>query len=509
MSLKTRLVLLAVSLAVTVVVAISALYLGTMVDAWSAQSLERAELAVQQAKASLLDARDTASKVHRMETVADTKRVWTETVILSPAIAEMLQRILANTKVLVEIQIAGEDGKILSSSNPSRKNASLERRAPFAQWRNEWSLKRLVDVFRATQDYEVTVPLGIQEQKNPVFIIQAVVASAFLRNELEPSIGALAWLSAGALALSIFLGLVAASLALRPIAQISETLDRINKGEFEEAESARLRGGEFAVVEGKLAMLGLRDAEARRELATRLDGPSRLAALGHLTSGVAHEIKNPLNAIALRVELLRERLRESASPELDGEITIISREVNRLDRVVKTFLDFARPVSVVFQKLDLALLAGDVAQLVQPQAVTQHIELKFHAPSEPCWIRGDADLLRQAILNVVVNGIDAMAGATAKSGALLDISLEEVEGNIELTVSDQGPGIPAEVKTKIFQLFFTTKDKGSGIGLAMTYRAMQLHNGTIAITDSPGNGTTFRLRFPRVDAPIPAVEAHA
>jgi len=335
------------------------------------------------------------------------------------------------------------------------------------------------------------------------------VASAFLRNELEPSIGALAWLSAGALALSIFLGLVAASLALRPLARISATLDRINKGEFEEAEIARVRSGEFAIVESKLTVLGLRDAEARRELATRLDGPSRLAALGHLTSGVAHEIKNPLNAIALRVELLRERLRDSDSPELDSEITIIAREVNRLDRVVKTFLDFARPVTVQFQRLDLSMLAGDVAQLVQPQAVTQHIELIFKAPQEPCWIRGDADLLRQAILNVVVNGIDAMAGATAKSGALLAITLEAVEGNIELTVSDQGPGIPPDVKAKVFQLFFTTKDKGSGIGLAMTYRAMQLHNGTIEITDSPGKGTTFRLRFPRVDAPIPAVEAHA
>ena len=509
MSLKTRLVLLAVALAVTVVVAISALYLGTMVDAWSTQSLERAELAVQQAKTSLVDTLQTASKVHRMETVADTKRVWTETVTISPTIAEMLQRILANTKVLVELQIAGEDGKILASSNPSRKGGDLPRRTPFAQWRNEWSLKRLVDVFRASQDYEVTVPLGIAEQKNPVFTIQAVVASAFLRNELEPSIGALAWLSAGALALSIFLGLVAASLALRPLARISATLDRINKGEFEEAEIARVRSGEFAIVESKLTVLGLRDAEARRELATRLDGPSRLAALGHLTSGVAHEIKNPLNAIALRVELLRERLRDSDSPELDSEITIIAREVNRLDRVVKTFLDFARPVTVQFQRLDLSMLAGDVAQLVQPQAVTQHIELIFKAPQEPCWIRGDADLLRQAILNVVVNGIDAMAGATAKSGALLAITLEAVEGNIELTVSDQGPGIPPDVKAKVFQLFFTTKDKGSGIGLAMTYRAMQLHNGTIEITDSPGKGTTFRLRFPRVDAPIPAVEAHA
>ncbi len=509
MSLKTRLVLLVVALAVTVVVAISALYLGTMVDAWSSQSLERADLAVQQAKASLLDALETASKVHRMETVADTKRVWTETVTISPTISDMLQRILTNTKELVEIQIAGEDGKILVSSNPSRRGTDLPRLKRFALWRNEWSLKRLFDVFTARQDYEITVPLGIAEQQNPVFTIQAVVASVFLRNELEPRIGALAWLSAGALTLSVFLGLVAASLAMQPLTRISQTLDRINKGEFEEAESERARHGEFALVENKLTVLGLRDAEARRELATRLDGPSRLAALGHLTSGVAHEIKNPLNAIALRVELLRERLRESSSPELDNEINIIAREVNRLDRVVKTFLDFARPVTVQFQSLDVAALTGDVAQLVQPQAVTQNIELTFEAPKEPCWIRGDADLLRQAILNVVVNGLDAMAGAAPKSGAKLAISLVAGDETIDLTVADQGPGIPEEIRKKVFQLFFTTKEKGSGIGLAMTFRAVQLHNGTIEIADSLGNGSTFHLRFPRVEAPGPADEAHA
>ncbi len=508
MSLKTRLVLLAVALAVTVVAAVSALSLATLVDVWSTQSLDRVEIAVQQAKASLLDELESASKARQVDTVAETKRVWTETVAGSAAVSDMLARTLTNAKDLVEIQIAGEDGNILASSNPGRRGAEMPKLTPFVEWRRESSLKRLLDVFRSRREYEVTVPLGIAEQKNPVFTIQAVVASVFLRNEIEPSAGALGWVAAGALVLSVGLGLIAASLALRPLARISATIDRITQGEFEAAESATARSGEFALVESKLAVLGLRNAEARRELATRLDGPSRLTALGHLTSGVAHEIKNPLNAIALRVELLREHLRASGKPELDGEINIISREVNRLDRVVKTFLDFARPLNVAFQDVDLGALTADVAQLVQPQAKTQNIEVRFAAADEPCWIRGDADLLRQAILNVVVNGLEGMAPAAA-GAALLSLRVAVVEDQVEVLISDCGPGIPEEIRSKIFQLFFTTKDKGSGIGLAMTYRAMQLHNGTIEFFDSPGKGTTFQLRFPRVEGPLAAVTSHA
>ena len=141
--------------------------------------------------------------------------------------------------------------------------------------------------------------------------------------------------------------------------------------------------------------------------------------------------------------------------------------------------------------------------------MTQNIELKFEGPPEPCWIRGDADLLRQAILNVVVNGIDAMAGQSAKLGGRLSIALAVVDDTVELSISDQGPGILPEIRSKVFQLFFTTKEKGSGIGLAMSYRAVQLHNGTIEISDSPEKGTTFRLCFPRVDVTVPVAETHA
>lgn len=234
----------------------------------------------------------------------------------------------------------------------------------------------------------------------------------------------------------------------------------------------------------------LRDAETRRQLATQLDISRRLAAISRLTGGVAHEIKNPLNSIALRLELLRAQVVES-TPESEKEINIISQEIRRLDRVVKTFLDFTRPVDLVVEDADLASLAGEVATLVKPQAEAQKVEVEFSAIPENIPIRGDKDLLKQAILNVVVNAIEVM-----RSGGKLTVVAQQLADHTLLTIHDEGPGISEENRNRVFQLYFTTKEKGSGIGLAMTYRAVQLHNGTIDFTSEPGKGTTFRLRFP-------------
>src|SRR5262249_16318008 len=143
------------------------------------------------------------------------------------------------------------------------------------------------------------------------------------------------------------------------------------------------------------------------QLATQLDISRRVSAISRLTGGVAHEIKNPLNSISLRLELLRSRVAES-NPEADDEFNIISQEIRRLDRVVKTFLDFTRPVDLSVEEVDLAELAREVVAFVRPQGAMQKVSLQFAAEPECIPIRGDRDLLKQAVLNVVVNGIESM-----------------------------------------------------------------------------------------------------
>src|SRR5262249_48359292 len=153
---------------------------------------------------------------------------------------------------------------------------------------------------------------------------------------------------------------------------------------------------------------------------------------------------------------------------------IISQEIRRLDRVVKTFLDFTRPVDLSVEEVDLAELAREVVAFVRPQGAMQKVSLQFAAEPECIPIRGDRDLLKQAVLNVVVNGIESM-----RNGGTLTVKTLLLADHALLTIQDEGPGIPESNRGKVFQLYFTTKEKGSGIGLAMTFRAVQLHNGTI------------------------------
>ncbi len=297
------------------------------------------------------------------------------------------------------------------------------------------------------------------------------------------------------------------NLVLRPLKRIEATIDRIVQGNFlgDPLSITQINPPtEFAVVEGKLNILGERFRGAREQavelqhnldglldrMATELDVATRLAAISRITGGVAHEIKNPLNAISLRLDLLRARLGEPEE-ELAAEIDILSNEVRRLDRVVKTFLDFSRPVDVKLTEVDLVAIAREVADLTTPQARLANIQVWFEDSAQSAPIRGDADMLKQAILNLVLNAIEAM-----KNGGNLWVRVSKESNAVVLNVSDDGPGIPHDARDKVFQLYFTTKLRGSGIGLAMTYRAVQLHNGTINFSTELGRGTAFQMTFP-------------
>jgi nitrogen-specific signal transduction histidine kinase len=235
-------------------------------------------------------------------------------------------------------------------------------------------------------------------------------------------------------------------------------------------------------------LVTLRDIESRRQLEQQLDFSARLAAISRLTGGVAHEIKNPLNAMALHLEVLKGKL-DGDQPEIE----VIGREIKRLDTVVKTFLNFNRPVDLNYKPIDFNDLVKQVLALVSVDANAKNVALKTVLQADRLWINGDPDLLKQAILNVINNGMEAMT-----EGGTLTTRTASDGGQCQLTVSDAGPGIAREIQNRVFQLYFTTKETGSGIGLATTFRVVQLHNGTIDFTSEPGKGTTFRMRFPRM-----------
>jgi len=238
------------------------------------------------------------------------------------------------------------------------------------------------------------------------------------------------------------------------------------------------------------ALLTLHDLESVREIESELELSRRLSAIGRLTGGVGHEVKNPINAIVVHLELMRNKLSGPEAPAM-RHLTVIESEIQRLDRVVQTLIDFSRPMELKLVEEDLRKIASGVLMLASAELGTHDVQLETHMPQKAVLVKIDADMLRQAILNIVLNGTQAMP-----DGGTLHVAMIEDARYAVLTVTDSGHGISSEILPRIFDLYFTTKKDGSGIGLAMCYRIVQLHSGMIEVESEPGHGTTFTLRLP-------------
>jgi len=242
--------------------------------------------------------------------------------------------------------------------------------------------------------------------------------------------------------------------------------------------------------QGLGALLTLHDQESVEVIESQLELSRRMAAIGRLTSGVGHEVKNPINAIVVHLELLKTKLGNTGT-SAHGHLDVIDSEIHRLDRVVQTLVDFSRPVEVKLMEYDLRTVVSDVVTLAAAEMSTRQVTLTSRLPSYPLIAKVDVDLLKQAVLNVVQNGAQAMP-----DGGRLKVVLHDDGKFAVIEVQDEGVGISNELREKIFDLYFTTKKGGSGIGLAMTYRILQLHHGSIDVQSELGLGSVFQLRIP-------------
>ncbi len=258
------------------------------------------------------------------------------------------------------------------------------------------------------------------------------------------------------------------------------------------------------------AMLVARNIGYLSQVYSTLNYSRKLAALGRLMAGVAHEVKNPLNAMTIHLELLKQKLsrqpvaaggsnpgsrtQDSASaPDVTKHVDIIGKEIRRLDDVLNGFLKFARPDELKLQPVHLATLISDIQTSVTPDADRRHIGMKVECPETLPEINADPGMLSQALLNLALNGCQAMP-----DGGTLKLSCRATSRRrVEIDVEDTGVGIPPEHLGRIFDLYFTTKEQGSGIGLSMVYRIVQLHDGEVEVQSTPGRGTRFRLIFPQ------------
>jgi signal transduction histidine kinase len=294
---------------------------------------------------------------------------------------------------------------------------------------------------------------------------------------------------------------------------VEETLaTRTSRGPVQEGDRLLLTHA-IPGVDGQLVAVLLVDRNVAylSRMQSTLAYSQKLVALGRLTAGIAHEVKNPLNAMMIHLELLRTKIRNAMTvrePAIAGtaalagprpkedalqHVEIIESEIRRLDEVVQGFLKFTRPEDLRLQPVRVSALFNEIVPVITPEAERYNVRVSVDCSSSAPSVNGDASMLRQALLNLAINACQAMP-----NGGTLRLTCAPASGDrVEVQVEDTGVGIAPEHLGKIFDLYFTTKDQGTGIGLSMVYRIIQLHDGEVEVQSMPGRGTTFRVLLPR------------
>ena len=235
----------------------------------------------------------------------------------------------------------------------------------------------------------------------------------------------------------------------------------------------------------------INDITEVKALEARMRQSDRLAALGTLSAGLAHEIRNPLSAIKTFVQLLPRKLSNPAF--FDKFQTTVPRELNRINDLIESLLELARPPKLAFNTTSLSGCLSQVEDLYRDKLEAANITLEISQEESLPELWADREHLVRALSNIVLNGLEAMPG-----GGKLTVTAEELGGQVVLRFIDTGVGMDVPTKDKIFNPFFTTKETGTGLGLAMTHKIIQEHGGNIEVNSVVGKGTTFTLTFPGV-----------
>jgi signal transduction histidine kinase len=380
------------------------------------------------------------------------------------------------------------EGRVLPPREPMR---ALQRRGALAQ----------IGAIYSTRLFEIRQPLMLGGRD--FGSIRIGVSMLLIQEGLRRALVQAAWTALLALLVASLVATILAGWMLRPIHVISSGLTRLGRGEFDvrldlpPGDEFRALGSSFAEVNARLAAAAREGAPHDRQATADAPAASaarRLASLGRLLAGVAHEVKNPLNAMTIHLELLKQKLQNGpGDADRLRHVTIIGGEIARLDQAMAALVKFVRPEELKLQPLQVGDLIADVVRVIEPEARGASVGIRTDCPRDLPDINADPGMLQQALVNLALNACQAMS-----SGGTLEFRCRPAAGRrVEVAVSDTGIGIAPEHLQRIFDLYFTTKKGGSGIGLSLVYRTVQLHDGEIAVESTPGRGTTFRLLLPQ------------
>jgi two-component system, NtrC family, sensor kinase len=297
--------------------------------------------------------------------------------------------------------------------------------------------------------------------------------------------------------------MVLATFTLRPLRRLAERAKQVARGDYKQRVDASAPDEIGALGREFNAM-----AAALDEREQQLIRSERLAAVGQIAAQITHEVRNPLSSIGLNAELLEEEVRALGGPqaaEAQAIARAIVKEVDRLTEITEEYLRFARLPRLKLEREDLRAIVSSLASFMKSELDGRGIELELLLPPLP-QVDADEHQLRQALLNLMRNAAEAMTG-----GGRLTVSARPPQGSerfVELRIADTGQGIAREHLAKIFDPFFSTKDGGTGLGLALTQQIVVEHGGSIAVESEPGRGTAFTVRLPALadEAPLPRDE---
>jgi signal transduction histidine kinase len=497
LSIKQKQVLGVTSIVVIVVVSLSALQLFTLTRTLVQQSRERGEFIAM-------------TIAHNAQAVVISEETAYQDLRRAAAVRGALEAALYSGDV-VYAAIVDRAGTVVAHSDPSRVGERLAAGDDLAALTSASGLTQLRAVYQTERMLEWRQPMLLGD--TPFAEMRVGMSTLLIRQSLTEALQPAALAAAVALIIAIVVAVSLAQIVVRPIHVIRSGLSRLGRGDL--GATLDLKGDEFKELGDVFASVTSQLKAAIPEGAKRtqlLELSRRVTALGRLTAGVAHEVKNPLNAMTIHLELLKQKLGSGASPDAtEPHIEVIAREIRRLDDVVQGFLKFARPEELTLSPVSPAALIDEVLKTLAVEANLTGVTLESTvAPGVP-QIEGDAGILRQALLNLAKNAVQAMP-----NGGKLRISCGPgKDGRVEIRIADTGVGIPPENLARIFDLYFTTKESGTGIGLSLVYRTIQLHSGDIDVESTPGAGTTFIIKMPRAgsgaiaEPPTPSLKAES
>ncbi len=480
MSIRLKQIVGVTALVGAVVVAVSVVHLAR---------IARLSLEESRARGELL----TNAVFHRARQVITSRDTAVTELAADPGVRSILEAAIYSEDV-THAAIVDAAQVAIAHSDPALVGRQIAAAGSLDDLLAQNALLQLRDIWSTRgRTLEWRAPLLLEDQ---VFgDIRIGISTALVQKSVADAVSPALAAALVALLVSVVVAVLLAQVVLRPIHVIQSSLTRLGRGELgvtldlQEAEVQDLRGV-FDAVSAQLRRLPAEGA-AGKEIAQL---SKRVTALGRLTAGVAHEVKNPLNAMTIHLELLRSKLASGApAADVGSHVNTIGREIARLDAVVQGFLKFARPEDMRLERVSLSALAADVAHSVRPEAEAARVKVEVRADDRSLVVDADPTMLRQALLNLAVNAVQAMP-----DGGTLQFSSETArDGRALLRIRDTGTGIPADQLARVFDLYYTTKAGGSGIGLSMVFRTVQLHNGDIDVESTPGAGTTFTISLPR------------